>query len=218
MPPQLEVTVCDLKILPESPSFKVTFCDLKSVPALEVTNCDLKFVTSSLVNWNMNRSGKRSMLRLTAWLSAFVGTPYSSARSRSSMTCTPRIVSIRERMASATVGSGEHSTTSLDADVGTTMFFLAISFLFCLVAIRAPVPPRTPLHAHHARRLPHSKANPQENQCKIFVKACKKILRRFYTVFTRGVSPCQHGECGGLSPFVNPTVNACHGIRACEPS
>ena len=46
--------------------FKVTICDLKLVFAFKVTICDLKSGTSSLVNWNMNRSGKRSMLRFTA--------------------------------------------------------------------------------------------------------------------------------------------------------
>ena len=137
----------------------------------------------------MKSSGKRSRLRFTCRLSCPTSTPYSSARSRSSMTCMPRTVRIRERMASAPVGSGRHATTSLGADAGSPMFFLAISFLFCLVAIRAPVPPRTPLRAHHARRLAHSKANPQENQCKIFVKACKNLLHRFYTVFTRGDCP-----------------------------
>ena len=38
--------------------------------------------------------------------------PYSSARSRSSMTCTPRTVRIRDRMASTPVGSGRHSAVS----------------------------------------------------------------------------------------------------------
>ena len=147
---------------------------------------------SSRFNRNIKSSGKRSRLRFTCRLSCPTSTPYSSARSRSSMTCTPRIVRIRERMASTPVGSGRHATISLGADTDSVMFFLAISYLFCLVAVRAPAPqPRgATLRAHHARRLAHSKANPQENQCKIFVKACKNFLHRFYTVFTRG--DCTH--------------------------
>ena len=46
--------------------FKVTICDLKLVPTFKVTICDLKSETSSLVNWNIKRSGKRSMFRFTA--------------------------------------------------------------------------------------------------------------------------------------------------------
>jgi hypothetical protein len=42
--------------------------------SFEVTICDLKDSASSVVNWNMKSSGKRSGLRRTAWLSAFVGT------------------------------------------------------------------------------------------------------------------------------------------------
>ena len=75
----------------------------------------------------------------------------------------------------------------------------------------APQPRGASLRAHHARRLAHSKANPQEKRCnarrlahskanpqekrcKIFVKACKKFLHRFYTVFTRG--DCPHRNTG----------------------
>ena len=66
LPPQLEVTICDLKFEGFSMLFRGAFRTSKSSSALEVTICDLKFPVSSLVNWNMNRSGKRSMLRFTA--------------------------------------------------------------------------------------------------------------------------------------------------------
>jgi hypothetical protein len=55
LPPQLEVTNCDLK--------------------LEAPHWSLKFSNSSGVSWNMKSSGNLSMLRLTAWLKTFVGTP-----------------------------------------------------------------------------------------------------------------------------------------------
>ena len=52
-----------------------------------VTNCD-RFMASasSRERRNIKSSGKRSAFRVTAWLNAFVGTPYSSAKSKSSIT------------------------------------------------------------------------------------------------------------------------------------
>ena len=55
---------------------------------------------SSRVSWNMKSSGKRSMLRLTCLFSWLTSTPYNSAKSLSSITWTPRIVKIRERIKS----------------------------------------------------------------------------------------------------------------------
>ena len=56
----------------------------------EAAICDFKSANSNALNWNMNPDGNLSMLRLTCSLRRFTGTPYSSAKSRSSMTCTPR--------------------------------------------------------------------------------------------------------------------------------
>ena len=60
-----KIRVDDDKLAPRL-LFKVTICDLKLVSIFEATICDLKSASSSLVNWNMKRSGKRSKLRLTA--------------------------------------------------------------------------------------------------------------------------------------------------------
>ena len=82
--------------------FKVTICGLSGELALlDVAICDLQSSSSSLVNWNMKLSGKRLILRFTCSFNLRGGTPYRSAKSRSSMTCTPRIVRIRERIESA---------------------------------------------------------------------------------------------------------------------
>jgi len=48
-------------------------------------------VFSSEVSKKAKSSGKRVELRLTAWLRAFVVTPYKPARSASKMTFSPRI-------------------------------------------------------------------------------------------------------------------------------
>ena len=58
---------------------------------LDITICDLHLVNSSGLSWNMKSGGKRRMFRRTAWLRTLVPTPYSSARSRSSITFWPRI-------------------------------------------------------------------------------------------------------------------------------
>ena len=42
---------------------------------LAITVCDFKFSTSTLLNWNMKRSGKRFLFRFTAWFNAPVDTP-----------------------------------------------------------------------------------------------------------------------------------------------
>jgi len=52
------------------------------IPELEVTICDFQFSVSFLSSGNIKSIGKRSRFRWTAWLSALVGTWYSSARSR----------------------------------------------------------------------------------------------------------------------------------------
>ena len=133
----------------------------------------------------MKSSGKRSRLRFTCRLSCPTSTPYSSARSRSSMTCTPRTVRIRERIESTPVGSGRHSALPLRADAGMLSFFLAISFLFRLAAIRAPVPCRTPLRAHHTRNDSRFRDNFPE-------KSCKKIVKVRTAIPINGDSPQQN--------------------------
>ena len=55
-------------------------------PQLEVTICDLKFSNSFLLSSNIKSVGKRPIFRRTACFKTFVCTPYSSARSRSNMT------------------------------------------------------------------------------------------------------------------------------------
>jgi len=62
---------------------------------LEVTTCDLQFSISTFESRDAKSSGKRSILRLTAWLSTLVGTSYNSARSESIMTFCPRMTWIR---------------------------------------------------------------------------------------------------------------------------
>ena len=98
------VTPCSVKAYGKyrtPPRFEVANCDLKGVSAnapnsFEVANCDLKLSMSSCERRNMNRAGKRATLRLTCSFRRFVVTPYSKARSLSSMTWTPRIVRIRD--------------------------------------------------------------------------------------------------------------------------
>jgi hypothetical protein len=51
------------------------YCVPPRASRFEVTNCDLKNANSSGVSTNMKLSGKRPALRLTACLSALVGTP-----------------------------------------------------------------------------------------------------------------------------------------------
>src|SRR5581483_355894 len=65
---------------------------LPPYPELEVTNCDFKFLNSCSVSRNAKSSGNRSRFRLTAWLSTLVGTPYSDAKSESSITRCPRMM------------------------------------------------------------------------------------------------------------------------------
>ena len=55
-------------------------------PQLEVTNCDLKLVNSLFVMRNAKSSGNLFLFLLTAWMRAFVGTSYNSAKSLSSRT------------------------------------------------------------------------------------------------------------------------------------
>ena len=59
------------------------------VPPLpfEVAICDLKLLSSSRVSSNMKSSGKRSIFLLTCSLRRLVSTPYSIAKSVSSITC-----------------------------------------------------------------------------------------------------------------------------------
>ena len=59
----------------------------------KVTICDLKGSHSLLFSRNIKSAGKRSILRLTAWLSTRVPTPYNSAKSWSSISLhTPHLV------------------------------------------------------------------------------------------------------------------------------
>ena len=74
-------------------------------PQLEVTDCDLKLENSSAVRRNEKSSGKRLRLRRTAWLRTFVSTPYSSARSESMITFSPRMVRIFRATTSIGVSS-----------------------------------------------------------------------------------------------------------------
>ena len=60
-------------------------------PQLEVPKWNLKFSNSSTSNLNIKSSGKRFILRLTARFSAFVSTPYKSAKSLSNITLCPLI-------------------------------------------------------------------------------------------------------------------------------
>ena len=64
------------------------------LPPFEVTICDLKH--SSFVSWNIKSVGNRWILRLTAWFNTLVSTPYNFARSLSSMTCSSRIIYMRD--------------------------------------------------------------------------------------------------------------------------
>src|SRR5262249_35507156 len=75
-------------------------------PRFKITNCDLKASCSARVSWNMKSAGNRTRLRLTAWLSARVGTPYSAARSPSSMTLASRRTRIRRSMRGPTESAG----------------------------------------------------------------------------------------------------------------
>jgi len=63
-------------------------------PQLEVTICDLKFLNSFSDSSNIKCSGKISALRLTAYLSTFVSTSYNSAKSRPIITFCPLIINI----------------------------------------------------------------------------------------------------------------------------
>ncbi len=70
--------------------------------AFKVANCDLKH--SSIVSWNIKLSGNLSLLRTTCSLRRFVSTPYSRAKSLSSMTWTPRNVLISGWISSTSYG------------------------------------------------------------------------------------------------------------------
>lgn len=75
----IKVANCDLEELVVGT--KVTFCDLEGLlPLSKVTNCDFTFLASSIESWNMKSSGKRSILRFTAWFKALVSIPYSVAK------------------------------------------------------------------------------------------------------------------------------------------
>jgi hypothetical protein len=71
-------------------------------------------------------------------------------------------------------------------------FFLAISFLFRLAAIRAPVLCRTPLRAHHARNDSLLRDKFPEKSCKSFVKSCKKFVKVRTAIPVNGDSPQQN--------------------------
>ena len=88
---ELDIANCDFHF---SSSSKVANCDLEESP-LDIANCDFQSSNSSFVSWNIKSSGKRSILRLTCSFKRRVSTPYSRAKSRSRMTCLPRMVRIR---------------------------------------------------------------------------------------------------------------------------
>ena len=83
-------------------------CSVKAVIGTAECFMDLnrsQFATSSpisgLESGNMKLAGNLPAFRLTCSFSRFVSTPYNTAKSRSSMTCTPRIVKMRDRMPSS---------------------------------------------------------------------------------------------------------------------
>ena len=63
-------------------------------PQLEVAYCDFKSRNSSSLSLNIKSDGKRMIFRATAWFNTRVSTPYSSARSSSSITLWSRITYI----------------------------------------------------------------------------------------------------------------------------
>ena len=108
---------CDDKTSPSV--FMLANCDLESSPSsFKVANCDLEDSASSRVSWNIKSSGKRSILRFTCSFRRFVSTPYNRAKSRSSITCLPRITWMRFSM---------FSNGWIDADST-----FAISFFFAI--------------------------------------------------------------------------------------
>ena len=126
----LEVAICDFKFSSSSfkvancdlgkSSLEVAFCDFKiSSSAFKVANCDLESSASSLVSWNIKSAGKRSMLRLTCSLRRLVSTPYNLAKSRSRITCLPRMTWMRFSIFSQGC-NGADSTFSMS-------FFFAIN-------------------------------------------------------------------------------------------
>jgi len=60
-------------------------------PAFDVANCDFKVEASPAVSRNMKSVGNLSWLRFTCSFKRLVDTPYSAAKSQSSMTRCPRI-------------------------------------------------------------------------------------------------------------------------------
>ena len=110
------VTNCDNMFVA---SFDVlAFCDDIFSFGMDIANCDFQFSNSSLFNWNIKSSGKRSILRFTCSLRRPVSTPYNRAKSRSSITCLPRITWMRFSM---------FSNGWIDADSTFAIsFFLAI--------------------------------------------------------------------------------------------
>ena len=111
-------TTCSVKTLGRylmlwpRPLFKVAICDLERFGALGPA-MKMSWISASF-NGNMKFAGKRILLRFTCSFNRFVGTPYNSARSRSSITCTPRIVRIRDLIESSSkVGTTAFSSLSI---------------------------------------------------------------------------------------------------------
>ena len=103
-PPQLDVAFCD---------FKRSF-GLRS--ELDVAVCDFKSSSSGRESRNMKLGGNRPAFRLTCSFKRLVLTPYICARSRSNMTCTPRIVRMRDLMKPSSMEAGETGTGIGDAE------------------------------------------------------------------------------------------------------
>ena len=89
-----KLAFCDDKTSPSV--FMLAICDLKTLPSTDVIeNCDEISFHSSFESWNIKSSGKRSILRFTCSFRRKVSTPYNRAKSRSRITCLPRMVRIR---------------------------------------------------------------------------------------------------------------------------
>ena len=84
-------------------------------PSFKVPNWHLEH--SSFESWNMKSAGKRSILRFTWRLSCLTSTPYKTAKSRSSMTCTSRTTrkgrnSLRPQLPPSAMQATRHSFTN----------------------------------------------------------------------------------------------------------
>ena len=100
---------------------------LLSPPQLEVPFRHFKFSTSSLVNWNIKSSGKRSMLRLTCLFNWDVSTWYRRAKSRSSITCSPLMIWMQFCIPSPVNIGNDNFRSQFATSVMLDIFFFVIS-------------------------------------------------------------------------------------------